>query len=472
MIAALRIHAFMMVWISAPRVLHFALRPLLRSNQGHERPLYLLGRYLTQADPLPTQTFTSYRITAFDVQYWTGSAWVTVPGGSITGNNLLWRKITFPAVTTQKIRVVVNAAVDGVARIVELEAWGIDAPPRSNVASAANGAVVSSQNFTQDSVFPGAHFQPAFAIDGQRYMHLTTNDADGFWRDEHGLSSWLQVDFNGPKVINEVDVFTAADYPAYLTQADPSPTQTFTSFGITAFDVQYWTGSAWATVSGGSITGNNLLWRKITFPAVTTQRIRVKVNAAVDGVARIVELEAWGTDAPPQTSVNAASAANGGTATAQNYTADSTFPGYHWQPSYAIDGTRYCHLIQSGNDGNGIWRDEHGLPSWLEVDFNSSKTINEIDVYTIKDYPALLTQADPSATDTFTQFGATAFDVQYWTGSAWATVPGGSITGNTLVWRKITFSPVTTQKIRVVVNAAVDGVARIVELEAWGTDAQ
>jgi hypothetical protein len=114
-------------------------------------------------------------------------------------------------------------------------------------------------------------------------MHLTANDADGFWRDEHGLSSWLQVDFNGAKVLDEVDVFTAADYPAYLTQADPSPTQTFTSFGITAFDVQYWTGSAWATVPGGSITGNNLLWRKITFPAVTTQKIRVMVNAAVDG---------------------------------------------------------------------------------------------------------------------------------------------------------------------------------------------
>jgi hypothetical protein len=40
----------------------------------------------------------------------------------------VWRKITFPAVTTQKIRVVVNAAVDGVARIVEVEAWGADAP--------------------------------------------------------------------------------------------------------------------------------------------------------------------------------------------------------------------------------------------------------------------------------------------------------------------------------------------------------
>lgn len=48
--------------------------------------------------------------------------------GSVTGNNLVWRRFIFPAVTTGKVRVVVNAAVDGVARIVEAEAWGRDAP--------------------------------------------------------------------------------------------------------------------------------------------------------------------------------------------------------------------------------------------------------------------------------------------------------------------------------------------------------
>src|SRR5258705_3976273 len=79
----------------------------------------------------------------------------------------------------------------------------------------------------------------------------------------------------------------------YATQADPSSTQTFSNYGTTAYDVQYWTGSAWATVSGGSITGNNLVWKKLNFTAVTTSKIRVVANAAVDGVSRIVEVEAW-----------------------------------------------------------------------------------------------------------------------------------------------------------------------------------
>ena len=177
---------------------------------------------------------------------------------------------------------------------------GTHAPPRENVASAANGATVSAQNYTQDGVFPGSRFQPLYANDGARYGHLNSSGSDitGFWRDEHGLSTWLQVDFSGWKTIDEVDVFTVADYPADLTQADPSPTQTFTQFGITAFDVQYWTGGNWQTVPGGSVTGNNLVWRRFIFPAVTTGKVRVVVNAAVDGVARIVEVEAWGRDAP------------------------------------------------------------------------------------------------------------------------------------------------------------------------------
>lgn len=164
--------------------------------------------------------------------------------------------------------------------------------PQVNFAAAANGGTISAQNYTQDGVYSGLHFQPAYAIDGKRY--ITTN-GDQYWRDEHGLASWLEVDFNSTKSINEVDVFTVADYPAYLTQADPAPAQTFTQYGVTAFDVQYWTGSSWQTVPGGSITNNNLVWRKVSFAAVTTSKIRVVVNATVDGVARIAEVEAWGT---------------------------------------------------------------------------------------------------------------------------------------------------------------------------------
>jgi RHS repeat-associated protein len=167
------------------------------------------------------------------------------------------------------------------------------AATRTNMALAANGATATAQNYTAD--VGGSHYRPADAIDGIRYAPTAPppGDIHDFWRDEHGLPSWVQIDFNGPKTIDEIDVFTLRQ--DILTQADPSPTDTFNNYGITAFNVQYWTGSAWQTVPGGSITNNNLVWKKLTFTAVTTSKIRVVVNAAVDGIARICEVEAWTT---------------------------------------------------------------------------------------------------------------------------------------------------------------------------------
>jgi len=57
--------------------------------------------------------------------------------------------------------------------------------------------------------------------------------------------------------------------------------------------------------------------------------------------------------------------------------------------------------------------------------------------------------------------------VQYWTGSGWATVLGGSVSGNNKVWKKITFAPLTTTKIRIYITATSDGWSRLVEVEAW-----
>jgi hypothetical protein len=69
-------------------------------------------------------TFTLYGITVFDAQYWNGSTWVTVPGGSISGNNKVWRKITFAPIATSKIRVVINDTADHFfSRITEIEAF-------------------------------------------------------------------------------------------------------------------------------------------------------------------------------------------------------------------------------------------------------------------------------------------------------------------------------------------------------------
>jgi len=320
-----------------------------------------------------------------------------------------------------------------------------ESPASTNVALAANGGVASAS--TSLSGFPASG----------------TNNGDrkgvnwgsgGGWADSSSgtFPDWLQIDFNGSKTINEVDVFTLQDN--YSSPSEPTETMTFGSYGLTAYDVQYWDGAAWVTIGGGSISGNNQVWRKLTFPSLTTTKIRVLTNAAVDnGYSRITEVEAWAAPAP----TNVALSANGGVASAS--TSLSGFPA-----SGTNNGDRKGVNWGSG----GGWADSSSgsFPDWLQIDFNGSKSINEVDVFTLQDNYS--SPSEPTEAMTFGSYGLTAYDVQYWNGSAWVTVTGGSITGNNKVWRKITFSLVTTSKIRVLTNAAIDnGYSRITEVEAW-----
>jgi hypothetical protein len=62
------------------------------------------------------------------VQYWDGSNWVTIPGGSVTGNDKAMRIFIIPEIATTKIRVVVNNARAHFSRITEVEAFGCSSP--------------------------------------------------------------------------------------------------------------------------------------------------------------------------------------------------------------------------------------------------------------------------------------------------------------------------------------------------------
>lgn len=80
--------------------------------------------YANPSEPTEAMSFSLYGLSGYDVQCWNGSAWVNVTGGSITGNNKVWRKLTFSTITTTKIRVLTNASPDGVSRLTEVAAWG------------------------------------------------------------------------------------------------------------------------------------------------------------------------------------------------------------------------------------------------------------------------------------------------------------------------------------------------------------
>lgn len=153
--------------------------------------------------------------------------------------------------------------------------------------------------------------------------------------------------------------------------------------------------------------------------------------------------------------LNYAASAQGATATAS-----STFSTF--VPDNAINGVR--HTNNNINSGSAAWIGGAGTPKWIEVDFNQTRTIDTVNVFTLAD--ALNYNTDPTLADTFTFYGLTAFDIEYWDGADWKLLQ--AVTGNNKVWYQIEFSPLVTEKIRLHNCVGADGEARVVELEAVG----
>jgi hypothetical protein len=376
----------------------------------------------------------------------------------------------------------------------------------------------------------------------------------GGWNDAtaNAFPDWLQINFNGSKTIDRVIVYTLQDN--YPNPIEPTDTLTFAQYGVTAFNVQGWTGSAWTTLA--TISGNNLVKRAVTFSPFTPARIRVNVTHALLQYSRLVEVEAWGTAAvgPPPSSTALASSLNPSTVgTSVTFTATVTGTNPTGSVAFtdggnAISGCTGIALTGSGNartaacstsalsqgthsivaayagdTGNagsssnplsqvvnaagssnvalasngaiasasstfsaaypvsavnnneraglnwgngGGWNDATGnaFPDTVQINFNGSKTINRVVLYTLQDNYA--SPVEPTDTMTFSLYGITAFTVQGLTGSTWKTL--GAVSGNNLVKRTVTFAPFTTSRIRVRVTNALTSFSRITEIEAWG----
>jgi hypothetical protein len=163
---------------------------------------------------------------------------------------------------------------------------------------------------------------------------------------------------------------------------------------------------------------------------------------------------------PPPTGNNVALASNGGVASAS-----STFGA-----GYAVAGVNNGERAGAGwGSGSGGWNDAtpSAWPDWVQINFNGTKSIDRVIVYTVQDnYGA---PVEPTDATTFTQYGLRDFTVQGWNGSGWVTL--ASVNGNSLVKRTVTFASFTTDRIRVSISSALDRYSRITEIEAWGTTA-
>jgi PKD repeat protein len=158
--------------------------------------------------------------------------------------------------------------------------------------------------------------------------------------------------------------------------------------------------------------------------------------------------------------INVALAANGGVASASS---TYNLPGYDFSASSVNDGEpagiNWAH--------GGGWNDAtaNTFPDWVEIDFNGTKSIDHVVVYTLQDNVS--SPLPPTDSMTFTQYGITDFTVQGSNGGgSWVTL--GTVSGNNLVKRTVNFSATTVDRIRINVTGALAGYSRITEIEAWG----
>ena len=167
------------------------------------------------------------------------------------------------------------------------------ARPSTNVAEEQEGATAKASS-TQYA--PDDKFSADMANDG-----VSSDDWDrccnAAWSDgtPNVFPDWLEIDFKSPQALDWINVFTIQDNP----ENEPTLAEKFSKDGITDYDVQYWNGRVWKNVPGGVIRNNRNVWRKIEFPTITTNKIRVVVRGSLSGYSRIMEVEAFHVNQVP-----------------------------------------------------------------------------------------------------------------------------------------------------------------------------
>ncbi|HEX8919947.1 MAG TPA: LamG-like jellyroll fold domain-containing protein [Pyrinomonadaceae bacterium] len=404
--------------------------------------------YTNPVEPTEDMTFNSMGLIDFDLQYWTGTAWANVPTNQVRNNNNVWRKVTFTPVTTNKIRISIIRSASPTSYLIELEAWGRATSDTVWVEDTLPaGAGISGDqegwNWTNanPAPFSGASAHQSNLVAGMHQHYF------------YGATQGLRVNA-GDSLFTYVYLDPANIPSGMMLQWDDGTWEHRAYWGADALNWGF-AGTESRRYMGAMPPAGQ--WIRLEVPAsmvgLEGRTVTGMAFTLIDGRATWDRAGKAGFNRR-----NVALASNGATATASSLY-NSGFPA-----SSVINGDRKGAVWGSG----GGWNDAtpNSWPDWVEVDLPTTKSINEIDVFTIQDN--YTNPVEPTETQTFTVYGNTSFRVQFWNGTTWVTVPGGAVTGNNNVWRRFAFAPVTTSKIRVMIDDAADhAYGRVTELEAY-----
>jgi len=402
---------------------------------------------------------------------------------------LVKRTVSFAATTTDRIRVNITGAISGFSRITEIEAWtsggGGATATTTTLASSANPSVSgASVTFTATVTGTAPTGSVNFTDGGTSIAGCSAIALGGSGNVRTAVCSTASLSVATHSIVAAYggDAGNVASASATLSQvvnsSGPTPTTTTLASSanpsLSGASVTFTatvtgtapTGSVNFKDGGISIAGCSAIALggsgNVRTAACSTASLSVATHSIVAAYSGDAANAASASAALSQvvnsgggSQINVALASNGGVASASSvYNVN--------YPAAAINNGDRAGL---NNGAGGVWMDNSSFvfPDWVQINFSGAKTIDHVIVYTVQD---AFTPVDPSDTLTFTRYGVTDFQVQAWNGSAWVAL--GSVAGNNLVKRTVSFAATTTDRIRVNITGAISGFSRITEIEAWG----
>ncbi|MBP3966504.1 S-layer homology domain-containing protein [Paenibacillus lignilyticus] len=314
---------------------------------------------------------------SYDVQYWNGTDWASIPNQTKspavpTGNEL--NLVTFDSVSSTKFRVLFthSGSKSGVTEIVFADS-NTEPVPGAEVSPLGNAS--ASYTFRLDQV---SHVNDGIvsydATPANRWTsYESPNETD-----------WVQTNFGASKRKDAVGIYLFSDGGGIKPPA--------------SYDVQYlnesdeWVSAANQVKTPAEPAGNAL--NLVTFTSVEAQKFRIVFthSTAKTGVTEIQYVDSVTQSLPTEPSMGEA------TASYSNNGDDASFVN---------DG-----IVSLNDFPRNRWT-AYGSPNssdWVQTEYESALSKNMAGVYLHDDGGGVKSPA--------------SFDVQYLSGSEWASVPG------------------------------------------------
>ena len=194
-------------------------------------------------------------VTNFSLQHLNGSSWVNIPGAGFTGNTNTVLNVEFSSpVTASQVRFF---STDATVTVREIALF---APAPNEESVYPIGADVTLNVVKKSSV-------TASSVAGTNYAKLAV---DGYAGSTTGW--WQSANVNGPHTLEAtLSVATRIGSAQVYSGSATAP-------AIAAFTLEYWAGSAWATIPGSTINGNTNTELIVPFSSpVSTSRVRLNI---------------------------------------------------------------------------------------------------------------------------------------------------------------------------------------------------